>query len=103
MAKIPLFLPQRWHSPPLPLPPVSSPLFGGKNGRGGGSTLPEGGGVGGGYGNGGGNGGDVEVVIAVALVVAVAVGVEVALCGRGRSHGDYGCSCDGSCGGSCGG
>ncbi len=73
---------------------------------GGGSPLPGGGGVG--SGNGGGIGGDMVVVVAVALAVAVAmavamaVGVGVALRGRGCSHGDYGCSGNGSCGGSYG-
>ncbi len=86
----------------MSLPPVSSPLFGGKNGRGG-LPLPGGGGVGGGDGDCGGNGGDMAMVVAVALAVVVAVEVEVALCGRGCSHGDYGCSGDGSCCGSCGG
>jgi hypothetical protein len=71
--------------------------------EGGDPPFPGGGGVGGGDGDGGGNGNDVAVVVAVALAVAVAVEVGVALCGRSRSHGDYGCSGDGSCGGSCSG
>jgi hypothetical protein len=43
----------------------------------------------------------VAVALAVAVAVAVGVGVGVALRGRGCSHGDYGCSGDGTCGDSC--
>jgi hypothetical protein len=77
------------------------PSFWRREWEGGGSPLPGGGRIGGG--NGGGDGGDVAVVVAVALALAVAVGVGVPLHARGRNHGDYGCSGNGSCGGSCGG
>jgi hypothetical protein len=75
----------------MPLPPVSSSLFGSKNGSGEGLPLP------GGDRLGNGDGGGMAVVVAVVLAVAVGVRVGLVLCGRGCSQGGYICTCGSSC------